>query len=53
MANQLKKRPIEKELKFLADFELYGMFMFVGIYFAAKYIVDMDLGTVKERTRLN
>ncbi len=44
MANQLKKRPIEKELKFLADFELYGMFMFAGIYFAAKYIVDMDLG---------
>ncbi len=44
MENQLKKRPIEKELKFLADFELYGMFMFVGIYFAAKYIVDMDLG---------
>ena len=44
MAKQLKKRPIEKELKFLADFELYGMFMFAGIYFAAKYIVDMDLG---------
>ena len=27
MAKQLKKRPIEKELKFLADFELYGMLM--------------------------
>lgn len=25
MAKQLKKRPIEKELKFLADFELYGV----------------------------
>lgn len=24
MTKQLKKRPIEKELKFLADFELYG-----------------------------
>ncbi len=44
MAKQLKKRPIEKELKFLADFELYGVLMFVGLYFATKYIVDMDCG---------
>ncbi len=44
MAKQLKKRPIEKELKFLADFELYGVLMFAGMYFAAKYIIDMDVG---------
>ncbi len=44
MAKPLKKRPIEKELKFLANFELYGVLMFTGMYFAAKYIVDMDLG---------
>ena len=44
MAKQLKKRPIEKELKFLADFELYGVLMFAGMYFAAKFIIDMDLG---------
>jgi hypothetical protein len=41
----VKKRPIEKELKFLADFELYGVLMFAGMYFATKYIVDMDFGT--------
>ncbi len=44
MTKQLKKRPIEKELKFLADYELYGVLMFAGMYFAVKYIVDMDLG---------
>lgn len=44
MAKQLKKRPIEKELKYLADFELYGVLMFAGMYFATKYIVDMDFG---------
>lgn len=44
MTKQLKKRPVEKELKFLADFEIYGVLMFAGIYFAAKYIVDMDCG---------
>ncbi len=44
MAKQLKKRPIEKELKFLADFELYGVLMFAGMYFAAKFIIDMDFG---------
>ncbi len=44
MAKQLKKRPIEKELKFLADFELYGVLMFAGMYFATKFIVDMDFG---------
>ncbi len=44
MAKQLKKRPVEKELKFLADFEIYGVVLFAGIYFAAKYIVDMDCG---------
>lgn len=31
MTKQLKKRPIEKELKFLADFELYGVLMFAVI----------------------
>ena len=36
MARQLKKRPIEKELKFLADFEIYGVLLFVGLYFATK-----------------
>lgn len=51
MAKQLKKRPIEKELKFLADFELYGVLMFAGIYFAVKYIIDMDLG--KNAFKLN
>lgn len=51
MAKQLKKRPIEKELKFLADFELYGVLMFAGMYFATKYIVDMDMG--KNAFRLN
>ena len=45
MTEQLKTRPIEKELKFLADFELYGVLMFAGMYFATKYIVDMDFGT--------
>lgn len=44
MAKQLKKRPIEKELKFLADFELYGVLMFAGMYFAVKFIIDMDFG---------
>ena len=44
MTKQLKKRPVEKELKFLADFEIYGVLMFAGIYFAAKYILDMDCG---------
>ena len=44
MPKQLKKRPIEKELKFLADFEIYGVLMFAGMYFAVKYIVDMDCG---------
>lgn len=44
MTKQLKKRSIEKELKFLADFEIYGVLMFAGMYFAVKYIVDMDLG---------
>ena len=38
MAKQLKKRPIEK------DFELYGVLMFAGMYFATKFIVDMDFG---------
>ena len=51
MAKQLKKRPIEKELKYLADFELYGVLMFAGMYFAAKYIVDMDFG--KNAFKLN
>ncbi len=45
MAKPLKKRPIEKELKFLANFELYGVLMFTGMYFAAKYIVKIDLDT--------
>ena len=44
MTKQLKKRPIEKELKFLADFELYGVLMFAGMYFATKFIIDMDFG---------
>lgn len=44
MAKPLKKRPLEKELKFLANFELYGVLMFAGMYFAIKYIVDMDCG---------
>ena len=44
MAKQLKKRPIEKELKILADFELYGVLMFAGMYFAVKFIIDMDFG---------
>ena len=51
MAKQLKKRPIEKELEFLAIFELLGVLMFVGLYFAAKYIIDMDLG--KNAFKLN
>ncbi len=51
MAKQLKKRPIEKELKFLADFELYGVLMFAGMYFATKFIVDMDFG--KNAFKLN
>ncbi len=51
MAKQLKKRPIEKELKFLADFELYGVLMFAGMYFATKFIVDMDFG--KNTFKLN
>ena len=44
MARQLKKRAIEKELKFLADFEIYGVLLFVGLYFATKYVVGMDVG---------
>ena len=44
MARQLKKRAIEKELKFLADFEVYGVLLFVGLYFATKYVVGMDVG---------
>lgn len=44
MAKQLKKRPIEKELKFLADYEIYGVLLFAGLYFAVKYTVDMDMG---------
>lgn len=44
MTKQLKKRPIEKELKFLADYEIYGVLMVAGLYFATKYILDMDLG---------
>lgn len=44
MAKQLKKRPIEKELKFLADYELYGVLMVAGLYFATKFIGDMDFG---------
>ena len=51
MAQQLKKRPIEKELKFLADFEIYGVLMFAAMYFAVNYIVDMDLG--KNAFKLN
>ena len=51
MAKQLKKRPVEKELKFLADFELYGVLMFAGVYFAAKFIIDMDFG--KNAFKLN
>ena len=51
MAKQLKKRPIERELKYLADFEIYGVLMFVGVYFAAKFIVDMDCG--KNAFKLN
>ncbi len=51
MAKQLKKRPIEKELKYLADFELYGVLMFAGMYFAAEFIVDMDFG--KNAFKLN
>ncbi len=51
MAKQLKKRPIERELKYLADFEIYGVLMFVGLYFAAKFIVDMDCG--KNAFKLN
>lgn len=51
MAKQLKKRPIEKELKYLADFELYGFLMFAGMYFATKFIVDMDFG--KNAFKLN
>lgn len=51
MTEQLKTRPIEKELKFLADFEIYGVLMFVGLYFATKYIIDMDLG--KNAFKLN
>ncbi|MDE7341780.1 MAG: hypothetical protein K2N80_14715 [Lachnospiraceae bacterium] len=51
MAKQLKKRPIEKELKFLTIFELLGVLMFIGLYFAVKYIIDMDFG--KNAFRLN
>ena len=51
MTKQLKKRPIEKELKFLADFEIYGVLMFAGMYFAIKYIIDMDCG--KNAFKLN
>ncbi|MDE7334175.1 MAG: hypothetical protein K2O16_18500 [Lachnospiraceae bacterium] len=51
MKKQLKKRPIEKELKFLADFEIYGILMFVGMYFTTKFIVDMDCG--KNAFKLN
>lgn len=45
MTKQLKKRPIEQELKFLADFEIYGVLMFWMLYFATKYIIDMDFGS--------
>lgn len=51
MTKQLKKRPIEQELKFLADYEIYGVLMVAGMYFAAKFIVDMDCG--KNAFRLN
>ena len=44
MEKKLKKRPVEKELKFLADFELCGVLMFAGLYFATKFVMDMDLG---------
>ena len=44
MSKQLKKRPVQKELQFLASFELYGALMAAGLYFAAKFILDMDLG---------
>ena len=36
MARQLKKRAIEKELKFLANFEVYGVLLFVGLVFRHK-----------------
>lgn len=51
MEKQLKKRTLEKELKFLTDFELYGVLMFVGLYFAVKYMIDMDFG--EKEFRLN
>ena len=51
MSTELKKRPIEKELKFLADFELYGVLMFTGLYFITKFIIDMDFG--KNAFKLN
>ena len=51
MTKQLKKRPIEKALKFLADYEIYGVLMVAGLYFATKYILDMDLG--EKAFRLN
>ena len=51
MTKQLKKRPIEKELNFLTNFEIYGALMFAALYFATKYIVDMDFG--KEPFKLN
>lgn len=44
MEKKLKKRSVEKELKFLADFELCGVLMFAGLYFATKFVMDMDLG---------
>ena len=37
MSKQLKKRPVQKELQFLASFELYGALMAAGLYFAAKF----------------
>ena len=43
MSKQLKKRPVQKELQFLASFELYGALMAAGLYFAAKFILDSGL----------
>ena len=31
MSKQLKKRPVQKELQFLASFELYGALMAAGM----------------------
>ena len=51
MSKQLKKRPIQQELQFLARFELYGALMAAGLYFATKFILDMDLGEKAFRLR--